>query len=100
MDFLDRVEGLPTNEKDVPLEDIVIEDTIVTVNPYRDTIADILMKEWKEKHRQLQTGQKDLAKGDIKWTTLSGLKKTQEVKNNTVDTIGKYIQIGKNTQKK
>ena len=49
LDFLDKVEGLPANDKDQPKQDIIIEDTIVTINPYRDTIAEMLMKEWKLK---------------------------------------------------
>ena len=52
LDFLDRVECVATNDKDVPVQDIKIEDTIVTVNPYRDTIAEILMKEWKQKSQK------------------------------------------------
>lgn len=73
LDFLDRVEGLAVNDKDVPKEDIKIEDTIVITNPYRDTIADILMKEWKQK--SIKEKQKN---EDVRWTSLSGLKKKED----------------------
>jgi len=53
LEFLDRVEALPTDNNDRPKADVIIEDTIVTLNPYRDTIAEILMKEWKQKNQKL-----------------------------------------------
>ena len=91
LEFLDRVEGMAIDQKDVPKEDIIIEDTIVIVNPYRDSIADLLMKEWKLKHQE-QAAQ-------VKWGLGSkgGLlsihakdKKSSESKH-TVDSIGKFM---------
>eukprot|EP00347_Sterkiella_histriomuscorum_P002172 403369189 len=87
LEFLDKVENMAVNSSDMPKDDIKIEDTIVLVNPYRDTIAEILMKEWKKKHLE-HLQKKDQ---DVKWTTLSGFKKTQDT-NQGVDTIGKYIK--------
>ena len=49
---MDRVEAIAADSKDIPKEDIVIEDTVVLVNPYRDSIADLLMKEWKLKNQE------------------------------------------------
>jgi hypothetical protein len=48
MEILDKIETFQVDKNDKPLTDVTIEDTIVLENPYRDTIAEILMKEWKE----------------------------------------------------
>lgn len=54
------IEGLPildamnlaeTEPNDKPKKDIVIEETNVIINPYRNSIAELLMKEWKEKNK-------------------------------------------------
>lgn len=72
----------------------MIEDTIVTINPFRDIIADLLMKEWKEKNQKLQAGKSGMSgsAGELKWTSYSGLKKQEEVKKDGVDQIGKYMK--------
>ena len=85
LSFLDRVETLAVDSRDKPLEDITVDDVEVITNPYRDTIAEILLKEWKKKSGDQR------AKNDVKWTALSGFKKTEE-KNAGVETIGKYIK--------
>ncbi len=46
---LDLLETLPVDAKtDVPTEDLIIEDIIVLINPYRDAIAELLVKEWNK----------------------------------------------------
>jgi peptidyl-prolyl cis-trans isomerase-like protein 2 len=45
--ILDKIEAMETDPKtEKPIEDITIEEVIVTVNPYRAAIAEILMREW------------------------------------------------------
>ena len=50
IELLDKFEKMEVGNKDVPKEDIIIEEVLVMENPYRDAIAEILMKEWLEKH--------------------------------------------------
>ncbi len=52
----------------------------MTVNPYRDVIADLLMKEWKERSQKVQAGKSGMSgnAGELKWTSYSGLKKQEE----------------------
>jgi cyclophilin family peptidyl-prolyl cis-trans isomerase len=47
LSVLDKFESIEADNHNKPKEDIIIEDTLVMVNPYRDSIAEILMKEWK-----------------------------------------------------
>lgn len=70
LQLLDKLENIETERNDKPKQDIIIEETIVLTNPYRDAILEILMKEWEEKHDKLK---KEKEK-DVKWTSLSGLK--------------------------
>jgi hypothetical protein len=41
METLSAMESIPTDEKDRPQSDIVIEDTIVFVNPYVEVDAQV-----------------------------------------------------------
>lgn len=38
---------------------MIIEETNVIKNPYRDSIAEILLKEWKEKNKKLVKSNED-----------------------------------------
>ena len=49
LEILDRLENIKTDSKDKPLEDVIISEILVIKNPIRDAIAEILLKEWKEK---------------------------------------------------
>lgn len=44
---LDSLEATPVDEKNHPLEDLVIISTIVVSNPFRKTIAELLLKDWQ-----------------------------------------------------
>ena len=61
----------------------MIEETNVIINPYRDSIAEILMKEWKEKNKAFIKNQEE--KSNVKWTSLSGLRNIGEAKNKGVE---------------
>ena len=91
MEVLDKLESVPINaQSDKPLKDIVIEDTLVLENPFRDAIAEILMKEWKSKS---QKAKEERSKED-KWTSLSGLRpenKAKKQENAGIESIGKYV---------
>lgn len=50
INILDKFETIECDKNDKPLKDIIIEETLVLENPYRDAIAEILMKEWKKKN--------------------------------------------------
>ena len=48
--LLDTLEEMETsNEK--PVKEIKIETIVVLKNPFRDVIAELLLKEWDEKHK-------------------------------------------------
>lgn len=49
------------------------------MNPFRDTIAEILMKEWKVKRDQKK---KEEEKESVKWTSMSTLKDQPGNKSN------------------
>lgn len=61
-DALDLLEQLPTDEKKRPTEEVKILKTIVVQNPFRSTIAEILLKDWKilsqEHQAELELSQK------------------------------------------
>lgn len=52
LELLDTLEKMETVGNDRPKKDIVIEEIIVLENPYRDAIAEILLKDWKQKHEK------------------------------------------------
>ncbi len=100
---LDLLETSPVDAKtDVPTEDLVIEDIIVLSNPYRDAIAELLVKEWN-KLKKLDTIETQKNQDDLKWTALSGLfgskKSTSGKEEGGTIIIGKYLQSDNKKQK-
>ncbi|TNV79970.1 hypothetical protein FGO68_gene2856 [Halteria grandinella] len=86
MPVLDIIENLAVDPKtDKPLEDIIIEDTIVTANPYREAIAEILTKEWNKQSQEAKIKEN----AHITFNSLSSSKKL--VKNAEPTEIGKYM---------
>jgi hypothetical protein len=66
---LDLLEAVPVDAKnDKPVEDLTILDTVVVTNPYREAIAELLLKEWKA--NKLKGDEKTLTK----WTSMSSTK--------------------------
>ena len=89
LETLDKLEIQAVNpSNDVPVKPITIDDTIVLINPFRDSIAELLLKEWKV------LNEKEKRKDLTKWNALSMASK-EAPKNNSVDSIGKYLQIPK-----
>lgn len=91
LDLLDKMEEIGADSKtDRPLEEIKIEEILVLENAFRDTIAEILLKEWQVKHDEKE---KSDDKANTKWSSLSGLKPATggAQQNQTSATIGKYL---------
>ncbi len=83
MEVLDKIECSPCSaETDRPLTDITIEDTVVLKNPFRDSIADLLMKEWKAIEAKEEAKKK--------WVDYGTKERTMGTSG--VDTIGKYLK--------
>lgn len=80
MPVLDAIEAIESDSQDKPKSEIVIEDTIVMENPFRDAIAEILLKQWKVLARE---------KDDVKWTSLSTKAPTAST---AASIIGKYMK--------
>ena len=84
--MLDAVELMPIDAKtDRPLEDLTILDTVVMKNPFREALAELLLKDWKA--NKLRGDQKDATK----WTSMSSLKGPGSGTGNVGDGIGKYM---------
>ena len=83
---MDLLEAAPVDSKnDKPVEDLTILDTVVVTNPYREAIAELLLKEWKA--YKLKGDEKTLTK----WTSMSSNKPSSIGPNTGGDSIGKYM---------
>ena len=82
---LDTIEEVPTGENDKPQQKIKIMDTNVIVNPYRDTIAQILEKQFEKDKKDKQE------KAGGTWTQFKSKDKHKATKSTTL-TIGKYMK--------
>ena len=83
---MDLLEAAPVDSKnDKPAEDLTILDTVVVTNPYREAIAELLLKEWKA--NKLKGDEKTLTK----WTSMSSNKPSSIGPNTNGDSIGKYV---------
>ena len=67
------------------MEDLTILDTVVVTNPYREAIAELLLKEWKA--NKLKGDEKTLTK----WTSMSSTKPSGSGPSSGGDSIGKYM---------
>ena len=67
------------------MEDLTILDTVVVTNPYREAIAELLLKEWKA--NKLKVDEKTLTK----WTSMSSTKPSSSGPNTEGGSIGKYM---------
>ena len=47
--MLDSFESSPADDQDRPITDIVIEDVVVLENPFREAIAELLLKDWQKR---------------------------------------------------
>ena len=82
---LDILENIPTGENDRPVKKIKIVDTVVHTNPYRDTIQQLLSKQFasEKKEREEKIGGT--------WTSFKD-KDKKPAFDSSASTIGKYMK--------
>lgn len=79
--MLEGLEAVKSDAQNKPLEDLTITSLLVLNNPYRDTIAEILAKDWKIMSKEHQN--------KIEVDKYEAQMKRQKVSKS--DQVGKYM---------
>ena len=82
MSTLDLLETIETGKEDRPNKDIIIMDSQVFVNPFRDSIQEILAKEHKKKLKKIEEDKVDV---NERWFV-------QKATPSTPGQVGKYLK--------
>ncbi|CAF3115819.1 unnamed protein product [Rotaria socialis] len=101
IETLSAMEAIPTDNKDRPQSDIVIEDTIVFVNPYDEVDAELKAERERQEKREVEEEKATGTIRSVKSTKSSTANDTTSTSQIFRSGVGKYIpnQVYTNAKK-